>query len=476
MQTGREYLRVSHDPSGRMRSPSEQHAENLEAAKRRGVTLAEPYREPRAVGASRRSRGVRRGFEQLVDDIRAGNFGADELWLWESSRGSRKVAEWVALIEACEHAGVGIYVTTHSRLYDPSNARDRRSMLEDAVESEYEVEKIRERTARGVRSRAAAGRPHGKHLYGYKREYDPQTRELVAVVVDDQAAPIVREVFTRFADGDTFTAIARDLTRRGVPRPRAAPVWRAVTLLSIVRNPGYIGQRVSKAGHGTVEGAWPAIVDDTLWWRAQARLDDPHRPPRTDPTVKHLLSGLAVCGVCGGKLIWSSGSGRARAALPNYRCDDRGCVGRIAGHWSPTEARGLEGQVVESVLTLWDDDPRLAAGDDPRLGELAEELRALRARLKSWQDSAGDDGVSPASVAAAERKLQPQIDTAERQLRALRARAMLPDLGGRWLRDAWETLTLAQQRAIIAASVTVTVAPVGRGRQYDPDSVRIEPR
>jgi site-specific DNA recombinase len=98
VRTGREYLRVSKDRSGRMRSPAEQHDENLAAAQRRGVQLGEPYTERRAIGASRYSRGTRDDFDQLLGDISAGRFGADELWLWESSRGSRKVPEWVTLI------------------------------------------------------------------------------------------------------------------------------------------------------------------------------------------------------------------------------------------------------------------------------------------------------------------------------------------------------------------------------------------
>jgi site-specific DNA recombinase len=59
-------------------------------------------------------------------------------------------------------AQVKIHVTTHNRTYDPSNGRDRRSLLEDAVDSEYESGKISARLKRAAAANAAPGKPHGR--------------------------------------------------------------------------------------------------------------------------------------------------------------------------------------------------------------------------------------------------------------------------------------------------------------------------
>ena len=107
--TGREYLRVSLDRSGRARSIEEQHNDNLAAAEARGVTLGTPYRDE-SISASRYSTKIRDGFGQLLADLEHGRFGAEELWLWESSRGSRKVGEWVTLIELCEQQQVQAFM------------------------------------------------------------------------------------------------------------------------------------------------------------------------------------------------------------------------------------------------------------------------------------------------------------------------------------------------------------------------------
>ena len=192
--TGREYLRVSLDRSGRARSIEEQHDDNQAAAEARGVTLGKPYQD-KSVSASRYSSKIRDGFGQLLVDLEKGRFAADELWVWESSRGSRKVGEWVTLIELCEQRRIKIHVVTHGRTYDPGNSRDRRSLLEDAVDSEYESGKISVRLKRAAAANAAAGKPHGRAPYGYRRRYDERTRKMIAQEPDPIEAPVIRELF-----------------------------------------------------------------------------------------------------------------------------------------------------------------------------------------------------------------------------------------------------------------------------------------
>lgn len=162
----REYLRVSHDRF-RERSNDEQHNDNSRSVTERGWTLGDPYRDTGS--ASRYATRSRDGYDLLVSDLGRDRFDADVLVLWESSRGNRKVGEWVTLIELCEERSVRIHVTTHNRTYDPANARDHRSLLEDAVDSEYESAKISERARRAALADAADGKPHGPVPYGYRR-------------------------------------------------------------------------------------------------------------------------------------------------------------------------------------------------------------------------------------------------------------------------------------------------------------------
>ncbi|MET7727737.1 recombinase family protein [Streptomyces mirabilis] len=83
-----------------MTGRDEQGMENAEAADERDIVLGEPYEDTGS--ASRYQRKSRDGFDKLIDDLKKDTFGADVLILWESSRGSRKVGEWITLIELCE--------------------------------------------------------------------------------------------------------------------------------------------------------------------------------------------------------------------------------------------------------------------------------------------------------------------------------------------------------------------------------------
>ena len=96
-RTAREYLRVSVDRSGREASQDQQHDENVHAASERNLSLLQGYRETGGVSASRFATKTRDDFARLLADLESGAFAADVLILWESSRGSRRVGEWVTV-------------------------------------------------------------------------------------------------------------------------------------------------------------------------------------------------------------------------------------------------------------------------------------------------------------------------------------------------------------------------------------------
>src|SRR5260370_4955963 len=96
--TGREYLRVSQDRSGRARSVEEQHGDNLRAGQVHGFLInGEAYSDV-SLSASRYATKVRGDFARLLAALEAAQFGPDVLLLWESSRRSRRVAQWASRV------------------------------------------------------------------------------------------------------------------------------------------------------------------------------------------------------------------------------------------------------------------------------------------------------------------------------------------------------------------------------------------
>lgn len=137
---------------------------------------------------------------------------------------------------------------------------------------------------------------------------------------------IVREIFTRFAAGESMKAIASDLNRRDIPspganwKPRSSPRgrWLVSALHAILHNERYIGRLVwnrsqwvkdpdsgKRIRRERPEREWivqfcEPMVDEVTWGRVQARFST--RPGRGG-APRYLLSGLLECAVCGSKLI-----------------------------------------------------------------------------------------------------------------------------------------------------------------------------
>jgi DNA invertase Pin-like site-specific DNA recombinase len=310
--TAREYQRVSKIARGNDRSPEEQHDDNARAAQRQGWTLGPAYRDK--ISASRYGRRVREDWQRLVDDLARDRFGADILILWESSRGSRQMSEWVQLLELAERRGVRIYVTADSKLYDPAEPRDRRSLLEDAIDAEYESAKTSKRTRRSAAATAVDGKPGpGLPPYGYRRVYDPATGRRVGQEVEPAEAEIVRELFRRLDSGHTLRSITADFAARGLRKRDGEPFTRT-TLRSIALNRAYIGERVHDPARATVrqgrlspravisKGVWPPIVDSPLWTAVHRLLTDEARITQRPGRAVHWLAGIALCDVCGGPM------------------------------------------------------------------------------------------------------------------------------------------------------------------------------
>jgi site-specific DNA recombinase len=441
----------------------EQHADHEADAQRQGWTLGEPYVDV-SMSASRYARRARGDFEQLVADLAEGDFGAQILILWESSRGSRRVGEWVNLIEACERLGVSLWVHTHHRLYDPSNARDRRTLLEDAVDSEWEVAKGRDRTLRAKAASAVQGRPAGKVLYGHQREYDGRGR-YVRTLIEPEAAAIVREAARRYGvEGETLYAIAADLRARGVPGRRGGD-WTPGGVKKMVTTAAYAGLRQHR---GEIVGPadWPAILDEATWAACVQRAGEPS-PRESNTRLRYMLSGAVYCGVCGTALRTQV---KYKGAL-RYVCDrPRRCV-VVPLEW-------LDKIAEELVIGRMDREDALElltpADDASTLAKAREELAELEARLEAYQDQAARGEITPTFAAGVERRLAPQIEDARRRSRAVTVSPVLRKLAGEGARARWADLTVAERRESVRLLLRVRVHPAkrrGRGSGMDPDRV-----
>lgn len=320
----REYRRLSDAKGGT--SIARQGSDHAVVAAEQGWPLGEPYIDD-GISASRFARKRRDDFEKLVADLSSGptgrtsRFGADILMLWESARGSRKVGEWVSFIELCEAKGVRIWVTTHERLYDPANGRDRKALIDDANDSEYESYKTHTRVLGTVAYEARMGRPHGKAPDGLMPAYDSKTRALLTWVEDPARSGPVKELFELLEAGHSLAAIERRFAEAGYRNRSGGPYSREHLRIMALR-PAYAGLREH---NGTIhKGVWDGIVPVARYWNVHAILTSASRKTSRGGRAKHELTAGLWCDRCDGRMNVSLAlGGRNRKTV--YRCV-RGCM------------------------------------------------------------------------------------------------------------------------------------------------------
>ncbi|GAA1620783.1 recombinase family protein [Leucobacter chromiireducens] len=483
----REYLRVSKDRYGTGRSPDEQHHDNVEAVKRNGWTMHPiPYRDDDR-SASRYAKKSREGFEQLMSDLEENTFGADALVLWESSRGSRRAGEWVDLLDLLAERGVRVLVVTHQRLYDPRNARDRRSLLEDAVDSEYESAKTSERLRRSAKSAAERGQVHGKNLYGYKRIYDSETRQLLRIEPHPEQAPVVREVFRRALAGQSYNSIAKWLNESKIPprrpqqfkTPRTITGWSSSSVSQLLNAEAYTGVRLHHGRVASTEAVWPPLVSREDWDALQqinaSRVS--FGSPK-DSRAKRLLVGIAQCDECSawmGVFPQNRGSRKLDAAgnpVPRERYWSYICQGLpgVSGFHVAMKQSHLDHAVTELIIArLSRPDFLVVVGQQEADTQVEREiLRQEIAGHQRWLEEVRVKAEATRDLSLLfdqEARVQPKIRAAQERLERLAGldQQVRDVAGSSSVREAWAKLSLEDQRRIVRSLMRIRVKRVPEG-------------
>lgn len=415
--------RVSKDKSGEARSVGEQHDENETAAAANDWTVTGRYED--VMSASRFATGARKDWPRLIADTEAGRL--DVILLWEPSRGSRKLGEWISFLDLCRERGVLIHVTSHRRTYDLSNRRDRKALIEDGADAEDESEKTSERVRRALAANAEQGMPHSPAPFGYKRVYDGRgrlDRNEAQVAVEDQAAT-VRKVIGLVAAGEALSEIER---KTGVLRS---------TIRKWVASPTYVGKR--RTAGGLVGARWKGIVDEDVWRDAQAALrGKPRAGVNSRPGgAKYLLSGIMTCPQ--GDPVEGDPANAGRSAY--YACR--------AGHVTIKQA-GADEVIKHLVIARCAQDDLyqlLTAASGADAERARTEAGKLQAELDEWLNA----GVSARAYKVQEDRLLPLIAAARERAEALTIPAPVRDLAtaGADVAGVWERMTTAQKRGAV---------------------------
>lgn len=509
------YGRASRDPKDLKRSVDDQIAECQQWADAEGISVVEVFRDD-GYSASTYATRERGSFEDALRFIQSHK--ADILIVWEASRAARDLEAFVRLRDACAEAGVAY--SYKGRRYDLSQAGDRFTTGLDALLAERDAGDIRERNLRTVRRNADKGTPHGRLPYGYQRVYDARTGALIdqtpyvqadgsgapvlgadgklipvlpdseiSMVLSPEAQVLADSAAALLADG-TLKAVCRDLNARGVPtsrKPRKKTLaedpagvvtqWESETLRQLLRNPTIAGRRVHR-GEDIGEASWAPIIDYGTWLQLHALFSDPARltvPTPRGPAPRHLLSGIATCGECSGRMKAATNMNRIARA---YTCRVDGC-GRVT-----VTAQRVD-DMINAFLTQYFSRPDfrdVLAAAQSRRDEAVEhgpDVGALIAAKEAERDEADAlrrEGVMNLRAYAVETgRIDDEIEELRtRQVGAVTSGAVRRLLSAETLVNGWEAADLMDKREIVRMLLSIRVdRAMKKGRVFDTNRVKM---
>ncbi|MCW2092780.1 UNVERIFIED_ORG: DNA invertase Pin-like site-specific DNA recombinase [Rhodococcus erythropolis] len=382
------YCRISADREGaglgveRQRKDCEQLAETL------GWTIAGAFTDNDLSAYSGKPRPA---YNEMLESVEAGQAGA--IIAWHTDRLHRSPAELETFISLCDRASVVVRTVQAGELDLSTPAGQMTARIVGAV-ARHEIDHARKRMVAAHAQAAEKGRAHGKIPFGYAAVRD-DSGAIVSRVPDPVEAGLVREAVARVLGGEATRAVTQDWAGRGV-LTRSGGVWNPRSLREMLMRPTLAGLR---AHRGSVSrGEWEPIISEGEHVRLVALYSDPLRRTNRGTGVRHLMSGIALCGLCG------SGVQRLKSGgYPAYAC--AGCT-RVSR--SVRLVDDLVGKVVVNRVLRMDANPgfmRRVASSPTGEAELLE----LNSRLDTAADMLADGELDRAGYQRIRDRVSPRI-------------------------------------------------------------------
>lgn len=278
---------------------------------------------------------------RLREAMRRGDF--DVLLVHALDRLSRKQTHQGLILSEAEYADVQ-WVSVTEDVDDSPQGQILRAVIGGMAE--LERLKLAERTVRGRRARAHAGKllPGRAALYGYR--WRDETK--AAYDIDSVHGPVVQRIFLEVLDGSTIRGLAIRLTQDRIPTPSGGDRWSASTIHTMLKQRNYTGdgvawrygrERIKGGGFRTIvrpdaeqaqlpPGTIPTLVSradfDAVQQRLQRNRERAIRNNR-NPESSLLRGGFARCGYCGTVLSVVTARGLVYYRHGSRTLDCHGC-------------------------------------------------------------------------------------------------------------------------------------------------------
>ena len=298
------YARYSCD-SQREESIDAQIRECTEFAEKNKYIIVETYID-RAMSARTADRPE---FQRMIADSERELF--DIVLVWKLDRFSRDRYDSAHYKRILKKNGVRV-ISAKENISDGPEGIILESMLEGYAE--YYSAELSQKIQRGQHENAIKCKNNGGCTpLGYAVDKETHT-----LAVDSLTAPIINEIYRRYAKGERICKIVESLNSRGITT-RYKKKFTIGGVSHILKNRKYIGEY--KYGDVVIPKGIPAIIDKELFERVQLRMKMNRKAPaRAKAKEEYLLSTKLFCGDCGRLMVGESGKGHKGIIYHYYKC------------------------------------------------------------------------------------------------------------------------------------------------------------
>lgn len=394
-------------------------------------------------------------FQRMINLACAPHRPFDAILVHSQSRFARNTKDLLVYRERLAANGVTILSITQD-LGEGDTADVLRTMV--GAMDELQSKETAKHVARSMIENARQGYWNGARApFGY-RTYAAETRGArikKKIETDPQEAETVKLIFRLYVFGDGKSGplgvkqIASTVNAQGL-RASNGQLFRIQLIDRILRNTAYIGEHYfnrndSRLGKARPQSEWvafpvPRIVDDSLFYAAQEKLDR-QRPINTPPRIVRsdvLLTAVAKCGECGSPLRLQTGKS---GAYRYYRCSAKADAGGTACKGVSIAMNELDGIVLDTLETAVLEPKHLRKMTEALVSRASERNEAFAARQKRldgerrkakahvaelYRHIGTGQLTMDATLAAHVKGLQEKVETLNRQIAHLDRERSLP--------------------------------------------------
>ncbi|MDM9632129.1 recombinase family protein [Robiginitalea aurantiaca] len=264
-------------------------------------------------------------FQRMIQDLDKRDSELTAVWAYDDSRlyrSSRTKETFLFLIasRSAKHKKAGkeeIKIYFNGKEFDWSSPQEK--MIHSIVTSvnEFYIDQTSEKIAHSLRKIVGQGKTRGVMPYGYTKD------EAGYMVIDPEESEVVKRIYKLSLEGKGFRKIAEILNDEEIPtryqkiaeksgktayrafdnvrktykyKNISELKWREKTVLDIVKNPLYKGER--KFSGETYEA--PAIFESNYWQKVNDNIKNNRNTTHGNAKrYNHLMRGMLVCGRCG---------------------------------------------------------------------------------------------------------------------------------------------------------------------------------